>query len=130
MSALWTLRRLRRRPEAPCTATFRGGVAFDSREIGPGDLFIAMKGEATDGHKFLDRAFAAGRPARSCRKRSHSRTSVSRTHSKRLNDLGRAPAPAAARGSAASPARSAKTGTKEALFAALERSARGRAHRR
>ena len=36
------------------------GVAFDSREIGQGDLFIAMKGEATDGHLFLDKAFAAG----------------------------------------------------------------------
>ena len=35
-------------------------VAFDSREIGPGDLFIAMKGEAMDGHRFVDQALAAG----------------------------------------------------------------------
>jgi UDP-N-acetylmuramoyl-tripeptide--D-alanyl-D-alanine ligase len=29
------------------------GVAFDSREIGPGDLFFAMKGEQADGHRFV-----------------------------------------------------------------------------
>jgi UDP-N-acetylmuramoyl-tripeptide--D-alanyl-D-alanine ligase len=58
------------------------GVAFDSREIGPGDLFIAMKGEATDGHKFLDRALPAEPPGRSYRRKSISRTSVSRTRSR------------------------------------------------
>ena len=36
------------------------GVAFDSREVGPGDLFIALTGESTDGHRFLDQAFAQG----------------------------------------------------------------------
>ena len=35
-------------------------MAFDSREVEPGHLFVAMKGEATDGHLFLDKAFAAG----------------------------------------------------------------------
>ncbi|RZM32004.1 MAG: UDP-N-acetylmuramoylalanyl-D-glutamyl-2, 6-diaminopimelate--D-alanyl-D-alanine ligase, partial [Sphingomonas sp.] len=39
---------------------FVTGVAFDSREVGPGDLFVAMKGEASDGHLFLDQAFAQG----------------------------------------------------------------------
>src|SRR3546814_19432774 len=36
------------------------GVAFDSREVTQGDLFIALQGEATDGHKFIDKAIAAG----------------------------------------------------------------------
>ena len=36
------------------------GVAFDSREVGPGDLFVALTGETTDGHRFLDSAFAQG----------------------------------------------------------------------
>ena len=36
------------------------GVTFDSREVGPGDLFVAMTGAATDGHRFLDQAFARG----------------------------------------------------------------------
>ena len=36
------------------------GVAFDSREVGPGDLFVALKGEQSDGHKFVEQAFAKG----------------------------------------------------------------------
>jgi UDP-N-acetylmuramoyl-tripeptide--D-alanyl-D-alanine ligase len=35
------------------------GVTYNSREIGPGDLFIALKG-ARDGHDFAAGAFAAG----------------------------------------------------------------------
>jgi UDP-N-acetylmuramoyl-tripeptide--D-alanyl-D-alanine ligase len=29
------------------------GVAIDSREVIPGDLFVALTGEATDGHRFV-----------------------------------------------------------------------------
>uniref|UniRef100_UPI0026073CF3 Mur ligase domain-containing protein n=1 Tax=uncultured Erythrobacter sp. TaxID=263913 RepID=UPI0026073CF3 len=36
------------------------GVEMDSRDVRPGDLFVALKGEAMDGHKFLPQAFAAG----------------------------------------------------------------------
>jgi UDP-N-acetylmuramoyl-tripeptide--D-alanyl-D-alanine ligase len=36
------------------------GVAFDSREIGPGDLFVAMPGTEHDGHRFVEGAFAKG----------------------------------------------------------------------
>src|ERR1700759_2422352 len=36
------------------------GVAYDSREVGPGDLFVALKGEATDGHRFVGQAFKQG----------------------------------------------------------------------
>jgi len=36
------------------------GVTFDSREVAAGDLFIALKGEATDGHRFIDGAVARG----------------------------------------------------------------------
>ena len=36
------------------------GVTFDSREVGPGDLFIALKGAATDGHVFLDQVRERG----------------------------------------------------------------------
>ena len=33
---------------------------FDSREVEPGDVFVALKGEKTDGHAFIDAARAAG----------------------------------------------------------------------
>ncbi|MGH9584539.1 MAG: UDP-N-acetylmuramoyl-tripeptide--D-alanyl-D-alanine ligase, partial [Bryobacteraceae bacterium] len=36
------------------------GWSIDSRTAGAGDLFIAIKGERFDGHKFLDAAFARG----------------------------------------------------------------------
>jgi UDP-N-acetylmuramoyl-tripeptide--D-alanyl-D-alanine ligase len=106
-----------------------GGVTFDSREVGPGDLFIALRGGATDGHRFVDEAFERGAMG------ALVTADVARPHVKvadtmaALNDLGRA-------GRARSAARVCgvtgsvgKTGTKEALFAALERSAPGRAHR-
>ncbi len=35
------------------------GVTYNSREIQPGDLFLALKG-ARDGHDFAASAFAAG----------------------------------------------------------------------
>jgi UDP-N-acetylmuramoyl-tripeptide--D-alanyl-D-alanine ligase len=38
-------------------------VATDSREVGPGTLFVALTGERTDGHRFVDDAFAAGAAA-------------------------------------------------------------------
>ncbi|HWE90317.1 MAG TPA: UDP-N-acetylmuramoyl-tripeptide--D-alanyl-D-alanine ligase [Pseudonocardiaceae bacterium] len=37
-----------------------GAVEFDSRRIGPGDLFVAVPGERVDGHDFAARAVAAG----------------------------------------------------------------------
>ena len=36
------------------------GVAIDTRELRPGDLFIALAGENADGHAYLTQAFEAG----------------------------------------------------------------------
>ena len=36
------------------------GVEYDSRKIQPGDVFVAMRGEASNGNKFIDKAIAAG----------------------------------------------------------------------
>ena len=33
---------------------------FDSREVEPGDVFVALKGEKVDGHDFIDKAKTAG----------------------------------------------------------------------
>ena len=36
------------------------GVDYDSRRVRPGYVFVAMKGESTDGNRFIDQAIAAG----------------------------------------------------------------------
>jgi UDP-N-acetylmuramoyl-L-alanyl-D-glutamate--2,6-diaminopimelate ligase len=39
------------------------GVAYDSRQVQPGDLFVAMRGESTDGNRYLDVALQRGAAA-------------------------------------------------------------------
>jgi UDP-N-acetylmuramoyl-L-alanyl-D-glutamate--2,6-diaminopimelate ligase len=39
------------------------GVEYDSRRVQPGDVFVAMQGESSDGSKFIDKAIAAGAAA-------------------------------------------------------------------
>ena len=36
------------------------GVEYDSRRVRPGTAFVAMKGETSDGNRFIDQAIAAG----------------------------------------------------------------------
>jgi len=37
-----------------------GGVSTDTRNLAPGDLYVALHGESFDGHRFLPQAAAAG----------------------------------------------------------------------
>src|SRR5579864_6187966 len=39
------------------------GIAYDSRKVRPGFLFIAMRGESSDGNRFIDAAIRAGATA-------------------------------------------------------------------
>ena len=105
------------------------GVAFDSREVGPGDLFIAMKGEATDGHLFLPKAFAAGAAGAIVSEAiAEPHVRVADTFAA-LTALGRASRARSGARIVGVTGSVGKTGTKEALFAALERAAPGSAHR-
>jgi UDP-N-acetylmuramoyl-L-alanyl-D-glutamate--2,6-diaminopimelate ligase len=36
------------------------GLEYNSRRVQPGDAFVAMRGEASDGNKFIDKAIASG----------------------------------------------------------------------
>ena len=105
------------------------GVAFDSREVGAGDLFVAMRGEATDGHRFVPQAFAAGAAgaivSEGC-DGPHVRVADGFAA---LEALGRAARDRTAAKIVGVTGSVGKTSAKEALFAALERSNHGRVHR-
>jgi UDP-N-acetylmuramoyl-tripeptide--D-alanyl-D-alanine ligase len=130
MNSLWTSDEIAQAVDGTAHGSFEAaGVAFDSREIGPDDLFIALKGEATDGHLFLDRAYAAG-AAGAIVSTEADRPSVRVTDTiAALNDLGRASRARSGARICGVTGSVGKTGTKEALYAALERAAPGQAHR-
>ena len=46
--------------EASGEEAVTGSVEFDSRQIGPGGLFVALPGERVDGHDFAAAAVAQG----------------------------------------------------------------------
>ncbi len=105
------------------------GVAFDSREVGAGDLFVAMKGEASDGHLFLDQAFAQGAAgaivSEPC---DHPHVLVADSFVA-LQALGRASRARSGAKIIGVTGSVGKTSAKEALFACLDRAAPGEVHR-
>lgn len=130
MTPLWTARAIAQATGGTASADFTvQGVAFDSREVKKGDLFVAMKGEFADGHAFIDKAIAAGAAGVICE------TAIDHPHvlvadsAAALDALGVA-SRARSHGRIIGVTGSAgKTGTKEALFAALDRFRPGKAHR-
>ncbi|MEZ0497470.1 UDP-N-acetylmuramoyl-tripeptide--D-alanyl-D-alanine ligase [Sphingomonas sp. IW22] len=105
------------------------GVTFDSREVGPGDLFIALSGETTDGHRFVAQAFEQGaagvlvsRPVDG----PHVRVADTMAALEAMARAARARTSARIIGVTGSVG---KTGTKEALHAALDRAEPGQAHK-
>jgi UDP-N-acetylmuramoyl-tripeptide--D-alanyl-D-alanine ligase len=65
VSALWTSEEVRAAlTGSSISAPFEArGVTFDSRAVGPGDLFFALSGETTDGHGFVAEALGRGAAA-------------------------------------------------------------------
>ena len=105
------------------------GVAFDSREVEPGDLFIALSGAQTDGHHYLDQAFAhkaAGAIVTGACTHPHVRVADSFAAMQDLARAARARSTARIVGITGSVG---KTSAKEALFAAIERAMPGKVHR-
>jgi UDP-N-acetylmuramoyl-tripeptide--D-alanyl-D-alanine ligase len=130
MTALWTSSEIEAATGGRANAPFEvSGVTFDSREVGPGDLFVAMQGTIHDGHEFVAQAFASGAAAALVSQPvegSHvlvedvaaaltamAIAARSRMHGQVLGITGSV----------------GKTSTKEALAAALDRSRRGPVHK-
>lgn len=127
---LWTAAEIAAATDGAASADFAvGGVAFDSREVGAGDLFIALPGETTDGHRFVAQALAQGaagvlvsQPVDG----PHVLVADTRAALDALGIAARARTDATVIGVTGSVG---KTGTKEALYLALDRCLPGRAHR-
>ncbi len=61
MSPLWTGAEVAAATTGQLAGDFAAsGVTFDSRELLAGDLFVALRGTATDGHRFIADALARG----------------------------------------------------------------------
>ncbi len=128
--ALWDAARIAAATGGVASADFQAsGVEIDSRDVMPGDLFFALQGESMDGHRFIDAAFAKGavaavvdRPI----KGPHILVNDTSTALELLAKVARSRTEARIIGVTGSVG---KTGVKEAIFAALERSSRGGAHR-
>jgi UDP-N-acetylmuramoyl-tripeptide--D-alanyl-D-alanine ligase len=130
MSALWTSDEIAAATGGKASARFEvSGVTFDSREVEPGDLFVAMPGTVHDGHKFVDAAFAAGAAGAVVSQ------AVSGPHVlvddvfAALQALGRASRERVRATIFGVTGSVGKTSTKEALFAALDRIRPGKVHR-
>lgn len=130
MSWLWTSAEIAAATKGKASADFGvSGVAFDSREVGEGDFFIALKGENSDGHGYLAQAFAQGASgalvSEDC-EGPHVRVADTAAGLDALAKAARARCDGVIVGVTGS---AGKTGTKEALAAALARMAPGRVHR-
>jgi UDP-N-acetylmuramoyl-tripeptide--D-alanyl-D-alanine ligase len=135
VTALWTSDEIAAAtggtPSAPFEVT---GVTFDSREVQPGDLFVAMPGTVHDGHKFVDGAFASGAVGAIVSQPGANNGSwgphvlVEDTFAA-LQALGRASRERSKATIFGVTGSVGKTSTKEALYAALDRNRPGKVHR-
>jgi UDP-N-acetylmuramoyl-tripeptide--D-alanyl-D-alanine ligase len=131
LTALWTSEEI----VAATGGTLHGdafevtGVTFDSREVEHGWLFVAMPGTVADGHDYCAKAFAAGAAAALVSKPVEGPHILVADVPKALTDLAIA-ARNRCEGTIIGVTGSVgKTSTKEALYAALERYAKGKVHR-
>ncbi len=128
--ALWSAKEIAAATGGIASETFQSsGVEIDSRDVREGDLFVALKGESTDGHRFLEGAFARGAVAALVDRpieQPHVLVDDTFAALQALGQAARTRAKAAIVGVTGSVG---KTGVKEALFASLDRFSRGQTHR-
>ena len=128
--ALWTAAEIADATGGTASGPFQvSGVEMDSRDVRPGDLFVALKGEEMDGHRFVAKAIANGAAAVLVEQPVDWPHVLVEDTTRALEALA-----AEARGRGAArvigvTGSVGKTGVKEAIFTALDRSSRGAAHR-
>ena len=130
MTPLWTSAEIEAATGGRASASFDViGVTFDSREVEPGWLFVAMPGTVADGHQFVAQAFAKGAAGALVSQPADGPHVLVADVTAALTALATA-ARARMSGKVLGVTGSVgKTGTKEALAAALERRCRRRVHR-
>jgi len=128
--ALWDAAALAAAMDGTASGAFQvSGVEIDSRDVRSGDLFFALSGESTDGHKFLAKAFANGAAAAVVdRPVDYPHILVADT-GRALEALAQAARTRCSAVRIGVTGSVGKTGVKEAIFAALDRSSRGQTHR-
>ena len=128
--ALWTAAAIAAATGGRASGDFEvSGVEMDSRDVRPGDLFVALKGEAMDGHRFIEKAFAAGAAAAIVDRPVDWPHVLVEDTTAALHALAAAARDRAAARRIAVTGSVGKTGVKEAIFAALDRFSHGHAHR-
>lgn len=127
--ALWDAVAIARAVGGVAVGEFQvAGVEIDSRDVVPGDLFFALKGEQMDGHRFVPMAFAKGAAAVVDRPVDGPHILVEDT-ARALTLLAQAARSRTSARIVGVTGSVGKTGVKEAIFAALDRASRGKAHR-
>ncbi|TIX51371.1 UDP-N-acetylmuramoyl-tripeptide--D-alanyl-D-alanine ligase [Alteraurantiacibacter aquimixticola] len=128
--ALWTSAEIALATGGTAYGEFQvSGVEMDSRDVRSGDLFVALKGEAMDGHKFVDKAFANGAVAALVDRPVDGPHVLVEDTSRALELLARTARNRASARIIGVTGSVGKTGVKEAIFASLERTSRGTSHR-
>ncbi len=128
--ALWNAASIAAATGGTASCDFQvSGVEIDSRDVIEGDLFFALKGDAMDGHRFVEAAFANGAAAVVVDHPVDGPHVLVADTNKALEMLGRAARDRSDAVIIGVTGSVGKTGVKEALFSALDRSSRGAAHR-
>ena len=105
------------------------GVTFDSREVEHGWLFVAMPGTVADGHDYVAKAMAAGAAAALVSQPVEGNHILVPDVPKALSDLAIASRNRCKGKIIGVTGSVGKTSTKEALYVALDRFAKGNVHR-
>ena len=130
MTPLWTSEEIAAATGGTASEHFEvTGVTFDSREVGPGDLFVAMPGTVHDGHKFVAGTFAAGAAGAIVSQPVVGPHVLVEDTFAALQALARASRERTRATIVGVTGSVGKTSTKEALYAALDRNRPGRVHR-